>query len=169
MAHHLYQQRLRVPLLGAVRLAATAHGVVAVQLDDDEASFRAELARRFPGATIKGTNGVTCEAGRAIRAYLGGGAHPDVEVVVPEKGFSARVWRQIARIPYGEVRSYGRIARQLRKGQAARAVGQACGRNPLPLVIPCHRVIAANGSLGGFSAGLDVKRKLLKLEGACVE
>ena len=74
------------------------------------------------------------------------------------------MWRQIARIPYGEVRSYGRIARALRKPQASRAVGQACGRNPVPLVIPCHRVIAANGTLGGFSAGLDIKEKLLKLE-----
>jgi O-6-methylguanine DNA methyltransferase len=168
MAHRLYRQRLRVPLLGVVRVAATAHGLVAVHLADDEEAFVEDLVRRFPEAELKGGNDVTCEAGRAIRAYLRGGPHPEVEVVIPEKGFTARVWKQIARIPYGEVRSYGRIARQLRRAQAARAVGQACGRNPLPLVIPCHRVVAANGSLGGFSAGLDVKRKLLKLEGAHV-
>ena len=162
----LYLQRLRVPLLGSIRLAATAHGIVAVCLSDDEDTLREELLARFPGATLKGGNAVITEAARAIRSYLGGGPHPDVDVVIPERGFSARVWRQIARIPYGEVRSYGRIARALRKPQAARAVGQACGRNPVPLVIPCHRVIASNGSLGGFSAGLDVKEKLLRLEGA---
>ena len=160
----LYLQRIRVPLLGSVRLAATSHGIVAVNLSDDVETLKEQLLHRFPGAVIKGGNAVITDAAREIRAYLGGGPHPDVEVVIPEKGFSARVWRQIARIPYGEVRSYGRIARGLRKPQASRAVGQACGRNPVPLVIPCHRVIAANGGLGGFSAGLDIKEKLLHLE-----
>jgi len=162
----LYLQRVRVPLLGSIRLAATAHGIVAVSLRDDEDTLREELLGRFPEAVIKGGNAVITDAAREIRAYLAGGPHPDVDVVIPEKGFSARVWGQIARIPYGEVRSYGRIARALRKPQASRAVGQACGRNPVPLVIPCHRVIASNGSLGGFSAGLDIKEKLLDLEGA---
>ncbi len=162
----LYLQRVRVPLLGSLRLAATSHGLVAVSLRDDEETLRDELLHRFPDAVIKGGNAVITDAARALRAYLAGGEHPDVDVVIPEKGFSARVWRQIARIPYGEVRSYGRIARVLRKPQASRAVGQACGRNPVPLVIPCHRVVAANGSLGGFSAGLDIKEKLLRLEGA---
>ena len=164
MSTQLYLQRVRVPLLGSVRLAATSHGLVAVNLRDDEATLREELLHRFPGAVIKGGNAVITDAAREIRAYLAGGPHPDVDLVIPEKGFTARVWRQIARIPYGEVRSYGRIARALRKPQASRAVGQACGRNPVPLVIPCHRVIAANGTLGGFSAGLDIKEKLLKLE-----
>lgn len=167
MVHpHLYLQRIRAPLLGSLRLAATCHGLVAVDLSDDEDALRDELARRFPGAVLKGGNAVTADAARAIRAYLGGGPHPDVDLVIPEKGFTASVWRQIARIPYGEVRSYGRIARALRRPQASRAVGQACGRNPVPLVIPCHRVVASNGSLGGFSAGLEIKEKLLHLEGA---
>jgi O-6-methylguanine DNA methyltransferase len=163
---HLHVQKVRVPLLSSIRLAATAHGVVGIRLDDDDEAFRAELLKRFPGASLKGPNAVTQDAARAVRAYLGGGEHPDVEVVIPEKGFSAHVWRQIARIPYGEVRSYGRLAKALRRPQAARAVGQACGRNPLPLVIPCHRVVASDGSLGGFSAGLETKQKLLTLEGA---
>lgn len=164
----LHVQRIRVPLLGFVRLAATAHGLVAVRLDDDEAALDAELERRFPGVERRRANAVTTDAAREIRRYLGGGADPDVPVVIPESGFTVRVWQQIAKIPYGEVRSYGRIARALRKPQAARAVGQACGRNPVPLVIPCHRVVASDGSLGGFSAGLDIKRQLLDLEGASV-
>ena len=132
MRTQLYVQRIRVPLLGFVRLAATSHGIVAVNLRDNEDTLHAELLHRFPDALIKGGNAVLTDAAREIRAYLAGGPHPDVEVVIPEKGFSARVWRQIARIPYGEVRSYGRIARALRKPQASRAVGQACGRNPVP-------------------------------------
>ncbi len=156
----------RVPLLGEVQVAATAHGLVAVRLDGDASELELDLARRFPGSELRRGNEVTTDAVREIRRYLSGGPDPDLEVVFPEDGFSARVWRQIARIPRGEVRSYGRIARALRRPDAARAVGQACGRNPVPLVIPCHRVVASDGSLGGFTAGLDVKRKLLSLEGA---
>lgn len=168
MAARIHVRRLRVPLLAAVQVAATAHGLVAVRLDDDEAALRADLLARFPGAELCGGNDRTTAAARAIRTYLGGGPDPAVEVVFPESAFALRVWRQIARIPRGEVRSYGRIARALGRPQAARAVGQACGRNPVPLVVPCHRVVASDGSLGGFAAGLEVKRRLLALEGAPV-
>lgn len=166
MATRLYLRRVRVPLLDVVHVAATAHGVVGVRLSDDVDAFREDLLRRFPGAEFKGGNGVTSDAAQALRRYLGGGPAPDVEFVIPETGFQARVWRQIQRIPRGEVRSYGRIAKALRKPQAARAVGQACGRNPVPLVVPCHRVVASDGSLGGFTAGVAIKQKLLDLERA---
>lgn len=77
-----------------------------------------------------------------------------------------RVWRHMLDIPYGETRTYGEFARDLRSGP--RAVGAACGRNPLPIIVPCHRVAAADGSLGGYSGrgGLATKRFLLELEGA---
>ncbi|MFV1958698.1 MAG: methylated-DNA--[protein]-cysteine S-methyltransferase [Planctomycetota bacterium] len=165
MGVRLHLRRVRVPLLEVVFLAATAHGLVGVQLQDDEERFRVSLARRFPGSVLKGGNAVTTEAAREIRQYLGGGPDPKVDTVVPETGFQVCVWKQIARIPRGQVRSYGRLARAVRRPRAARAVGQACGRNPIPLVVPCHRVVAADGTLGGFGAGLVVKRKLLSLEG----
>lgn len=78
--------------------------------------------------------------------------------------FQRKVWRVLQRIPHGETRSYGWVARQLGKPRAARAVGAACGANPIPVIVPCHRVVASDGSLGGFSAGLVWKRRLLKLE-----
>ncbi len=80
--------------------------------------------------------------------------------------FQQAVWSAARNIPYGETRSYGWIAGRIGKSQAARAVGRALGANPLPLIIPCHRVIGANGSLGGFSSsgGLAMKRTLLELE-----
>lgn len=79
--------------------------------------------------------------------------------------FRLRVWAELLRIPRGDTRSYGGIAEELGKRRAARAVGGACGANPIPVLIPCHRVLAANGSLGGFSGGLDWKRRLLAIEG----
>jgi O-6-methylguanine DNA methyltransferase len=160
--------RFKVPLLGFVQVAATASGVVLVRLDGDASAMEAEVAQRFRGAEVRRGNEVTSDAGREIRRYLDGGPDPQAEVVLPEDGFSVRVWRQIARIPRGEVRSYGRLARALRRPEASRAVGQACGSNPVPLLIPCHRVVASDGSIGGFGAGVDTKRKLLALEGATV-
>jgi methylated-DNA-[protein]-cysteine S-methyltransferase len=79
--------------------------------------------------------------------------------------FQIRVWEQARRIPFGETRSYQWVAGQTGKPGAARAVGQALGKNPFPIIVPCHRVVASDGGLGGFSGGLDMKRRLLKLEG----
>jgi O-6-methylguanine DNA methyltransferase len=79
--------------------------------------------------------------------------------------FRQRVWAELRRIPRGQSRSYGELAEALGKHRAARAVGGACGANPIPVLIPCHRVLAADGKLGGFSGGLDWKRRLLAIEG----
>lgn len=78
--------------------------------------------------------------------------------------FEARVWAELERIPYGQTRSYGEVARAIGEPNAARAVGAANGRNPVPVVVPCHRVVAAGGKLGGFGGGLELKRRLLALE-----
>lgn len=82
--------------------------------------------------------------------------------------FQRQVWETTRLIPYGQTRAYGWVAEQIGKPKAARAVGQALGRNPLPVIIPCHRVIAGNGSLGGFSGGLEIKKQLLRLEAGTV-
>lgn len=78
--------------------------------------------------------------------------------------FQRRVWQATRLIPYGETRSYLWVAEQTGRPAAVRAVGQALGKNPLPVIVPCHRVIAADGSLGGFTGGLKMKRRLLELE-----
>jgi len=83
--------------------------------------------------------------------------------------FQRRVWRALAEIPYGKTISYGELAHRIGNPSASRAVGLANGANPLPIVVPCHRVIGANGSLTGFGGGLPIKRKLLALEGAVPE
>ncbi|MEN9573625.1 MAG: hypothetical protein RL514_1480 [Verrucomicrobiota bacterium] len=79
--------------------------------------------------------------------------------------FRRRVWAELQRIPRGQTRTYGELAEELGKHRAARAVGGACGANPIPVLIPCHRVLAAKGGLGGFSGGLEWKRRLLAIEG----
>ena len=79
--------------------------------------------------------------------------------------FQQQLWRMLLRIPVGEWLSYGELAGKLRRPKAARAIGKACGANPIPVIIPCHRVLASGGGLGGFSGGLNWKRKLLRLEG----
>ncbi|WP_371156575.1 methylated-DNA--[protein]-cysteine S-methyltransferase [Jannaschia sp. 2305UL9-9] len=80
--------------------------------------------------------------------------------------FQQEVWSALQDIPYGQTRSYRDIAQTIGKPGGTQAVGQANGRNPIPIIIPCHRVIAADGGIGGFSGGLDIKRRLLTLEGA---
>ncbi len=79
--------------------------------------------------------------------------------------FQHRVWRALQEIPYGKTSSYGELARRIGQPGASRAVGQANGANPIPIIIPCHRVIASNGTLGGYSSGLSIKVQLLALEG----
>lgn len=88
----------------------------------------------------------------------------DQKIVLVGTAFQHTVWRAIAAIPAGQVATYGDIARRINNPKAVRAVGTACGANPVPYLIPCHRVVAANG-LGGFSSGLDLKKKLLTAEG----
>lgn len=80
--------------------------------------------------------------------------------------FQQKVWKELLKIPAGKTVSYGELARRIKKPKAARAVGAALGANPVPLLVPCHRVIAGDGGLGGFSGGLGVKKRLLTHEGA---
>ena len=88
----------------------------------------------------------------------------DLPLAPPGTEFQRKVWSALQEIPYGETRSYGELAREVGNANASRAVGAANGRNPIPVIIPCHRVIGGNGSLTGFGGGLETKQHLLKLE-----
>jgi len=101
-----------------------------------------------------------------LRAYLGGQkvSFDDKVDFVGTTGFHQAVWEATRSIPYGERRSYAWVARQVGRPDAARAVGQAMARNPVPLVVPCHRVIASGRGLGGYGGGLEMKRQLLEME-----
>lgn len=88
----------------------------------------------------------------------------DLDVELAGTAFQRRVWAALVTIPYGETRSYGEIARQIDAPSASRAVGLANGRNPISIIVPCHRVVGSNGSLTGYGGGLERKRALLDLE-----
>jgi methylated-DNA-[protein]-cysteine S-methyltransferase len=133
------------------------------------------VALDFPGAkAAPGSSSASPKAREslqtaevALRAYFAGKKNLPRTLKSVRDGtkFQHKVWAAIEKIPFGKARSYGEIAAQIGHPRAARAVGAACGANPLPLFVPCHRVLASDGRLGGFSGGLDVKRKLLRFEG----
>ena len=110
------------------------------------------------------------DAGRQLEEYFSGQRQVKHLPLAPAgTAFQRAVWRALQRIGYGRTTSYGQLARELGHAHGARAVGLANGSNPLPVIIPCHRVIGADGSLTGFGGGLEIKRALLRLEGAaCV-
>ncbi len=147
-------------------LIETALGIVSVAVDD-----RGHVTRVSFGETrTSGRRGPqqcrpVCDQ---LREYLAG-TRRSFDLALEPSGtpFQQRVWRGLTEIPYGTVCGYGDLARHIGKPGAARAVGQANGANPIPIIIPCHRVIAADGSIGGFSSGLPIKRRLLALE--CIE
>jgi methylated-DNA-[protein]-cysteine S-methyltransferase len=111
------------------------------------------------------SRGAISQAARQLREYFAG-KRTDFDLpLAPEgTGFQLSVWRRLQEIPYGETISYGELARRVGNPKASRAVGAANGQNPIPIVIPCHRVIGANGKLTGFGGGLPTKEALLALE-----
>jgi len=124
---------------------------------------------RKQSINIKTINSIASQnllvAEKQIKEYLSGQRKSfDLNLDIQGTNFQKLVWAQLMKIPYGDTRSYKDIATSLGKPQASRALGSANGKNPLCLIIPCHRVIASNGSLGGYSGGLDVKRQLLQIE-----
>jgi len=118
-------------------------------------------------ALNEGENGVIRKTRSQLDEYFGGSRRSfDLPLRPVGTAFQCEVWSMLEKIPYGETWSYGDVARRLGRPQAVRAVGAANGRNPIPIVVPCHRVIGADGSLTGFGGGLPTKQFLLALEGA---
>jgi len=101
-----------------------------------------------------------------LEEYFAGGRKAfDLPLSAHGTAFERTVWQMLEAIPFGETRSYGQLAAQMERPKAARAIGRACSRNPLLIVVPCHRVIASSGALTGFAAGIPAKKALLRLEG----
>src|SRR5690606_26909033 len=119
---------------------------------------------------VEGSNDVLLETRRQLEEYFAG-TRRDFELPLSPQGtqFQRNVWRTLAAIPYGRTWSYRDLAQRIGRPSAMRAVGAANGRNPLPIVLPCHRVIGADGSLTGFGGGLPTKAFLLRLEGSLPE
>ncbi|MGR0480920.1 MAG: methylated-DNA--[protein]-cysteine S-methyltransferase [Candidatus Electronema sp. V4] len=128
-------------------------------------SFSAETDKLPAAVLVSDGHPLLCQAKAQLAEYFAGQRRVfDLPLSPQGTAFQKAVWTQIVLIPYGEIRSYGEIAARLGDANKARAVGGAAGKNPLPIVIPCHRVIGSSGRLTGFSGGLQIKEMLLALE-----
>ena len=133
---------------------------------DDIGITRVEFVRQMTDEVVSENAPLLLEAERQLREYFAGVRKSfDLPLSLHGTPFQMAVWDSLQTIPYGETRSYGDIARQIGRPGAARAVGMANHRNPICIIVPCHRVIGADGSLTGYGGGLDKKEALLKLEG----
>jgi AraC family transcriptional regulator of adaptative response/methylated-DNA-[protein]-cysteine methyltransferase len=149
--------------LGRLLVAATSKGICRLTFDEDESA----LVRRFPNASVVPDDGtISAWVEGALEAIEHPQSAPDLPLDVRGTAFQEAVWRELRRIPVGQTRSYADIARAVGQPDAVRAVGTANGSNPVAVLVPCHRVIRSDGSLGGYAGGLDRKRKLLSAEGA---
>ena len=151
--------------LGRLLIAATTEGLVAVRFGSDDEALLRELKTDFPRAAFRRDPEALAEQrARIVEYFRGTNDRLDVTVAAPGSAFQRRVWHAVQKIPAGETRSYSQIAEMLGRPRAARAVARALAGNPVALVVPCHRVIRADGALAGFRWGVARKRELLKLE-----
>jgi methylated-DNA-[protein]-cysteine S-methyltransferase len=159
----LFFERIDTPI-GTLTLAADANGLRHIEFPSNR--HPVDRAGWVPGADGIAADIIESTA-RQLREYFDG-ARRDFDLPLAPEGtaFQCEVWRTLATIPYGQTWSYRDLAHAIGKPAAVRAVGAANGRNPLPIVLPCHRVIGADGSLTGFGGGLPIKAALLRLEGA---
>lgn len=153
--------------LGRMLIAATERGISSVIFGNDDAALERGLLQEYPAADIARDDAGMRDWVAAVTQLVEGQApHRDLPTDVRASAFRMRVWQALREIPRGETRSYGEIARSIGQPTATRAVAQACKMNPTAVVVPCHRVVQGDGSLGGYRYGLDRKQALLKAEGA---
>lgn len=151
--------------LGRLLVAYTEHGVCSVALGDDDRALEEALRAEFPNADIRAAGSTIHEWITAIVASLEGkGSASAVPMDARGTAFQMRVWNALQHIPRGTTLSYSEVASRIGKPSAVRAVARACATNPVALVVPCHRVIREDGSLGGYRWGLERKRDLLARE-----
>lgn len=146
--------------VGELKLVASGKGLVAILWPDDS-----PRRVRLEESVADKHHPVLIETERQLQEYFAG-KRKDFTVPLDLRGtrFQKDVWEALLAIPFGTTRSYGQLAKQLGNPQAARAVGAAIGRNPISLIVPCHRAIGSSGKLTGFAGGLKVKARLLDLE-----
>ena len=151
--------------LGLVLVAATARGLCSVQFADTEAEAAAALRERFPQAALRRDD---AHLGREVQLVLSFLTESPTASALPfhirATAFQQRVWRALTEIPRGETRTYAQIAAAIGSPAAVRAVGTACGANPLALLVPCHRVVGADGRLTGYRWGTHRKKRILEIE-----
>jgi methylated-DNA-[protein]-cysteine S-methyltransferase len=153
--------------VGPLLVAASPRGLCRISFDPEPEREVEALAHGF-GVRVLRSPGSVDRARRELDEYFEGARHEfDLEVdLSPLPAFQQDVLAELVRVPYGEIDTYGGLAEKIGRPRAARAVGGALNRNPVPIVVPCHRIVGAGGNLVGYAGGLERKRLLLGLEGA---
>ncbi|MGH3103556.1 MAG: methylated-DNA--[protein]-cysteine S-methyltransferase [Gaiellaceae bacterium] len=153
--------------LGPLFVATTPRGLCRISYDAEPEREEERLARGYGLRVLRSPRALD-EARRELSGYFEGERHRfDLDLDLrPLADFNRAVLEQLARVPYGEVTTYGTLAARAGRPRAARAVGMVMNRNPLPIVLPCHRVVGSTGKLVGYAGGLERKERLLRLEGA---
>jgi len=156
--------------LGRVLVAATERGLCAILLGESDEELASELARRFPRAQRRNAGPDFAGVLKPVIALIDRGRQPANALPLDLRGtvFQRKVWAVLQQIPAGRTLTYGELARRVGLSGGARAVAQACGANPAAVVVPCHRVVAADGGLGGYRWGVARKKTLLEGEGVDV-
>lgn len=151
--------------LGRLLVAATSKGLCSVKLGDSDEELKTDLVNEFPAAEIRRDEKPLGAWLQAVVDYLGQKSpHIDLPLDIRATAFQRQVWEQLCAIPHGETYSYSDVAKALGQQKAVRAVARACATNPVALVIPCHRVIREDKTLGGYRWGLERKKRLLEDE-----
>ena len=153
--------------VGDLFVAVSDRGLCTISYDAEPEARLEQLARGFGARVLRSPRAID-ETRRELEEYFEGkrrGFDLDVDLRLT-RDFGRAVLTELAAVPFGEVTTYGALAARAGKPRAARAVGTIMNRNPIPIVLPCHRIVGANGSLTGYAGGLDVKRRLLQIEGA---
>jgi methylated-DNA-[protein]-cysteine S-methyltransferase len=165
--HHFFTEQFATPTGTMLLLTDAEEHARALDWEDHAARVQQLLRQQYGTVRLEAKAGVS-RIRRAIEAYFAGvlAAVADLPVVTAGTAFQREVWAALRGIPLGETTTYGRLADQLGRPQAMRAVGMANGSNPVSIIVPCHRVIGANASLTGYGGGLERKRWLLRHEGA---
>lgn len=153
--------------MGRLLVAMTERGVCAVRMGDNDAGLKQDLVAEFPQAQImRDDSGLREQVQKILNHLDRNEPRLDLPLDIRSTAFQRQVWEKLRAIPYGQTVSYGDVAKALGKPGAVRAVGRACATNPVALVIPCHRVVREDRSLGGYRWGLERKKKLLESERA---
>ncbi len=160
-----YQHRTIESPVGPITLIASDVALVSLSWGEDLSEFAAHLR---PGHGGKRNPLLTASATQLKEYFIGKRTLFDIPLAPNGTEFQKRVWQQLLKIPYGQYITYGEQARRLGQPKSARAVGAANGKNPIGIIIPCHRVLGASGCLTGFAGGLETKRQLLAIEGVHV-
>ena len=144
--------------VGKLTLVASSKGLVAIDVRNN--------AKQFVTTKDASARAILIKTKKQLEQYFAGKRTSfDVALDLVGTEFQVRAWRALCRIPFGKTISYGQQASNIKNPKAFRAVGSANGKNPIPIIVPCHRVVASDGSLGGYSLGLKMKKQLLALEG----